>query len=166
MVDVFSKSQRSKIMAKVKSRENRATELRLIQIFKGFRITGWRRRIAIFGSPDFVFQKARLAIFVDGCFWHGCPVHGSLPDTNRAFWMRKLSQNKKRDLLVDRELRKAGWIVIRIWQHELKNQKLIARRIRQSLDRSSAKSNSHRTSSRRTNSLAHATARPIGTSLS
>jgi DNA mismatch endonuclease (patch repair protein) len=120
-------------MAKVKSRENRSTELRLIQIFKEFKITGWRRRVAVFGSPDFVFREARLAVFVDGCFWHGCPVHGSLPDSNQLFWIRKLNQNKKRDLLVSRELRNAGWLVIRIWHHELKNPKSVASRVRRLL---------------------------------
>lgn len=124
-------------MARVKGRENRSTELRLIQIFKEFKITGWRRRIVMFGSPDFVFREARLAVFVDGCFWHSCPLHGSLPSSNELFWMRKLSRNKKRDLLVSRELRNAGWTVIRIWHHELKNPKLVANRVRRLIIRPS-----------------------------
>lgn len=66
--------------------------------------------------PDFVFPKARLALFVDGCFWHGCPRHATKPTNNRAFWFKKLSGNKKRDRLVNRTLRRAGWCVIRIWQ--------------------------------------------------
>jgi len=136
VVDVFSQQQRSKIMAKIKSRENRSTELRLIQIFKEFKIRGWRRRMAVFGNPDFVFPKARLAVFVDGCFWHSCPVHGGIPASNRPFWQRKFERNRTRDRLVGRELRKAGWVVLRIWQHELKSQKVVACRVQRSLTQS------------------------------
>lgn len=133
VVDVFSPKQRSEIMAKVKSRENRSTELRLIDVFKEYKIRGWRRRAAVFGNPDFVFPKARLAVFVDGCFWHSCPVHAGLPASNRLFWKRKLERNRERDRLVGRELKKTGWAVLRIWQHELKRPNLVARRICRSL---------------------------------
>ena len=83
-------------MAKIKSRGNQLTELRLIKIFKAFKIHGWRRRARVFGSPDFVFPKARLAVFVDGCFWHSCHLHGGLPASNQNFWMPKLERNRKR----------------------------------------------------------------------
>jgi DNA mismatch endonuclease (patch repair protein) len=66
--------------------------------------------------PDFVFRQVRLALFVDGCFWHGCPRHATKPKGNAAFWRRKFSQNKKRDVLVTRTLRRAGWRVVRIWE--------------------------------------------------
>jgi DNA mismatch endonuclease (patch repair protein) len=66
--------------------------------------------------PDFVFLKSRTAIFVDGCFWHGCPRHATQPENHRAFWRRKLSANKIRDRRVNRALRRAGWRVIRIWE--------------------------------------------------
>lgn len=69
--------------------------------------------------PDFVFQKQRVAVFVDGCFWHGCPKHSNLPANNRAFWSRKLAANKARDRRVNRRLRKDGWRVVRIWEHDL-----------------------------------------------
>ena len=69
--------------------------------------------------PDFVFAKARLAVFVDGCFWHGCPKHGTNPKGNAAFWLKKISGNQARDLLVNRALRRANWRVLRIWEHEL-----------------------------------------------
>jgi len=69
--------------------------------------------------PDFVFLKSRTAIFVDGCFWHGCPRHETKPKNNRAFWRRKFSANKKRDRLVNRALRRANWRVLRIWECEL-----------------------------------------------
>lgn len=138
MVDVFSPSKRSEIMAKIKSRGNQLTELRLIKIFKAFKIHGWRRRARVFGSPDFVFPKARLAVFVDGCFWHSCHLHGGLPASNQNFWMRKLERNRKRDRFVTRELKKNGWAVLRIWQHELKMSDEVARRICRSLTRASS----------------------------
>ena len=70
--------------------------------------------------PDFVFRQARLAVFVDGCFWHCCPKHATQPKNNRAFWRHKFSANKKRDALVTRTLRSAGWRVLRIWEHTLR----------------------------------------------
>jgi len=115
-------------MSRVKSRGNAATEMRLIEIFREHKITGWRRSAPLFGNPDFVFVKSRLAVFVDGCFWHGCPHHGSLPRTNRAFWRAKLVRNKGRDKLVNKTLALKGWTTVRIWQHELRDSKIVARR--------------------------------------
>ena len=69
--------------------------------------------------PDFVFRKSRTAVFVDGCFWHGCPRHATKPKNHREFWRRKLSGNKARDQIVNRALRKSGWQVIRIWECDL-----------------------------------------------
>lgn len=68
----------------------------------------------------FVFPKQKLALFVDGCFWHGCPKHANMPKNNRPFWEKKLQGNKVRDQFVNRELRKLGWKVVRVWEHELK----------------------------------------------
>lgn len=119
MTDVFTKTKRSQIMASVRGHGNKATEEALVKIFRKNLITGWRRRIKLFGNPDFVFRKHRVVVFVDGCFWHGCPKHKSNPATNREFWERKLSRNKIRDRLVTRMLKKREWIVFRIWQHEL-----------------------------------------------
>ena len=69
--------------------------------------------------PDFVFPKLRLALFVDGCFWHACPRHATKPRNNAAFWRKKLAANQARDRLVTRALRQRGWRVLRIWEHEL-----------------------------------------------
>lgn len=120
MPDVFSKRKRSAVMAAIRSRGNKATELRLITIFRAHGITGWRRGSTLPGRPDFVFRTRRLAVFVDGCFWHGCPIHGTRPKTNAAFWRRKISTNRTRDRLVTRTLRARGWLVVRIWEHELR----------------------------------------------
>ena len=70
-----------------------------------------------------MFRKERVVIFVDGCFWHGCPKHGTTPLNNRAFWFKKLTRNKDRDRLVTRALRQDGWRVLRIWEHELTRRK-------------------------------------------
>ena len=134
MADVFSRIRRSEIMSKVKSHGNQATELRLIEIFRNHKIRGWRRRVPVFGSPDFTFPQARLAVFVDGCFWHSCPVHGSIPATNRVFWADKLKRNKQRDRLVRRNLEQSGWFVLRIWQHELREPAKVARRVGRTLN--------------------------------
>jgi DNA mismatch endonuclease (patch repair protein) len=67
---------------------------------------------------DIVFQRLKVAIFVDGCFWHGCPIHGTWPKANAEFWRKKIETNRQRDLDTNRRLEKAGWKVIRIWEHE------------------------------------------------
>jgi DNA mismatch endonuclease (patch repair protein) len=106
-------------MSLIRSRGNKGTEVKLVKLFRQHKITGWRRNQKIFGKPDFVFPKLRLALFVDGCFWHGCPKHGTKPRGNRAFWKNKFVRNQVRDALVTRTLRRAGWRVLRIWEHEL-----------------------------------------------
>jgi DNA mismatch endonuclease (patch repair protein) len=86
MADVFSKRKRSRVMAAIRSKGNKDTEMKLVSIFRAYGIKGWRRHRLLPGKPDFIFSKARLAIFVDGCFWHGCPTHEQKPDSNRDYW--------------------------------------------------------------------------------
>ena len=134
MPDVFTKAKRAEVMSRIRGSGNKATELALAGIMRRHHITGWRRKQPIFGKPDFVFPALRLAVFVDGCFWHGCPRHATKPKTNRAFWLRKLGRNKERDRQVNRELRKRGWRVVRVWECALaKNPEACARRIRKAL---------------------------------
>jgi DNA mismatch endonuclease, patch repair protein len=137
VADVFSKLKRSEVMSHVRGRGNKSTELIVMKLFQEHQITGWRRHHSIFGNPDFSFIQIKLAIFVDGCFWHGCPKHASQPTTNVAFWRKKLARNKVRDRLVNRTLRQLGWTVLRIWQHELrrKNEHRCVRRICSALAR-------------------------------
>ena len=116
MPDVFTKAKRSEVMSRIRSRGNRDTELRLIALMREHGITGWRRNVPLFGKPDFVFRTAKLAVFVDGCFWHGCPRHATMPANNRAFWKAKLARNAARDRDVTRVLRGSGWAVLRIWE--------------------------------------------------
>jgi len=133
MADIFTRRKRSAVMAAISSRGNKATELRLIRIFLANSITGWRRGSKLPGKPDFVFSRQRFAVFVDGCFWHGCPRHATWPRTRAAFWRRKIEGNRTRDRLVSRRLRAKGWTVLRIWEHELKRKdgpRLIRRLLR------------------------------------
>jgi DNA mismatch endonuclease (patch repair protein) len=133
MADVFSRRKRSYIMSRVKGRGNRLTELRLIGVFRIHGLVGWRRNSRIFGRPDFIFREARVAVFVDGCFWHGCPRHGAVPATNIEFWTEKLARNRRRDRLVNRTLKALGWKPLRIWQHELREPAKVARRIERAM---------------------------------
>jgi DNA mismatch endonuclease (patch repair protein) len=123
LADVFTPAKRSEVMSRIRGRGNKGTEQALVSLLRAHKITGWRRNQPIFGKPDFVFPKLRVAVFVDGCFWHSCPLHGTRPKNNSAFWHNKLAKNKARDLLVSRTLRKNGWRVLRIWEHELSAKK-------------------------------------------
>lgn len=84
-------------------------------------------------TADMVFRRAKVAVFIDGCFWHGCPDHGSKPKTNRDYWLPKLRANKRRDVEIDLALRKSGWLVIRVWEHEDPDK--VCRRIVRSVNR-------------------------------
>jgi DNA mismatch endonuclease (patch repair protein) len=91
------------------------------------------------GTPDFIFARARLAIFLDGCFWHGCRRCRSIPKANRVFWLAKIQGNKVRDRKVVRLLRGIGWNVIRIWEHELRiNRDAVLRKIPANRSRTAA----------------------------
>lgn len=120
MADIWSKEKRSEVMAAIRGRGNRSTEMRMIVLFRAHGVTGWRRHQAFPGRPDFVFRSEKVAIFVDGCFWHGCPRCYSAPATRKAFWKAKLEGNRRRDRRVSRQLRAAGWSVLRIWECSLR----------------------------------------------
>jgi DNA mismatch endonuclease, patch repair protein len=120
MTDVFTREKRSQVMSAIRGRGNKDTELSLMTLLRRYHIRGWRRHLLIPGSPDFVFRREKVAIFVDGCFWHMCPRHFSMPKNNRTFWKKKLEGNAIRDKAVNLELRKKGWKVIRVWEHQLR----------------------------------------------
>jgi DNA mismatch endonuclease (patch repair protein) len=124
VADTFTKSERSEIMRKVKSKRNKSTEQKLIKCFKDNKIKGWRRNFKIFGKPDFVFLKQRIAIFTDGCFWHGHNCRNTKPEQNKDYWLKKIERNMERDKLVNETLKSKNWIVIRIWECELKFDRL------------------------------------------
>lgn len=120
MADTLSKAKRSELMSRIRGKGNRTTELRLISIMRSHRISGWRRNYKLFGKPDFVFPARRLAVFVDGCFWHACPQHCKIPKSNVPFWVGKLERNAARDAIVTEALSSSGWTVVRIWEHDLR----------------------------------------------
>lgn len=126
---------RSQLMARIKSKGNKKTELKLLQIFRSAKVTGWRRHQQLPGRPDFVFYASRLAIFVDGCYWHGCSKHFRLPCQNTEFWKAKITANKNRDSRVKAQLREKGWTVLRIWEHELKQPERVLNRVQTLLSR-------------------------------
>jgi DNA mismatch endonuclease, patch repair protein len=117
LMDRISQSQRSWNMSQIK-RENTKPELKLRKALwnKGLR---YRLKIKVFGKPDIIFKKYKVAVFVDGCFWHKCPEHFSYPKSNQEFWKVKINKNVIRDKKVNEELRNLGWTVLRFWEHEL-----------------------------------------------
>lgn len=129
MADIYTRAERSALMARVRGRGNRTTEGALAKLLRQQGWSGWRRQRPIGGAsadgrfrvrPDFVFAARRLAVFVDGCFWHGCPRHGAQPKGNAAFWRAKFRRNQARDRRDTRRLRREGWTVLRLWEHELR----------------------------------------------
>jgi DNA mismatch endonuclease (patch repair protein) len=138
-VDVFTKEKRSEVMSRIRGRGNRSTEATLAESLRRNGIKGWRRHRSIRYAhkdrmlvvrPDFIFPKTKCAVFVDGCFWHQCPLHATSPASNKLFWKAKLRSNVERDRLATRLLRRLGWTVIRFWEHELtpkRGQKVIAK---------------------------------------
>lgn len=125
MADIFDKYKRSDIMKQVRSSKNKSTELRLIQIFKENNIHGWRRNYKVKGHPDFVFLNKKIAIFVDGCFWHGHDCRNTKPKDNQEYWDKKRERNMKHDKEITEYFEGRGWTVIRIWECELKKSNYI-----------------------------------------
>ena len=120
VADVFDEKKRSEIMSKVHSKGNKSTELKLIQVFKGNGIIGWKRNYPVKGHPDFVFLDKKIAIFVDGCFWHGHDCRNTRPSDNADYWTKKSERNMKHDKEITELFERRGWTVIRIWECELK----------------------------------------------
>ena len=135
MSDVFDKEKRSDIMRQVKSKKNKSTELRLIEIFKQNGIKGWKRNYPVKGHPDFVFLKQKIAIFVDGCFWHGHDCRNTRPADHQEYWQKKRERNIKHDREVTTKFEARGWTVLRIWECELKrkNEEALMKRIKNCL---------------------------------
>jgi DNA mismatch endonuclease, patch repair protein len=119
MPDKFAKGVRSRIMARVRARGNASTELRAMRLLRANKINGWRRHFPILGKPDFAFPRAKVAVFVDGCFWHGCARCYRAPKSSRQYWQAKVKRNMKRDAYVVRVLKKSGWKVMRIKECQL-----------------------------------------------
>lgn len=112
---------RSRAMAAVKGKHNRTTEIQFRMALVRAGITGWITHSNLPGKPDVYFPKARIAIFLDGCFWHGCGRCGHVPKTNSLFWETKIGRNQARDRKNSRLLRREGHYVVRAWEHTLRS---------------------------------------------
>ena len=133
VTDIWSKSKRSEVMSRIRGRGNEKTEVRLAKLMRAEGIRGWSRHLPILGRPDFSFRKQKVAVFVDGCFWHGCPKCFRLPKQNRTFWKAKIEGNRKRDRSVNGRLRRLGWRVLRIKECQLKRSDWMVSRIRRAI---------------------------------
>jgi len=118
MADTVSKEKRSQVMSKVRSK-NTQLELSFRKKLweKGFR---YRLYYKIAGKPDLAFVSKKVAVFIDSCFWHKCPIHHREPSSNKEYWVPKFKRNEERAKEVNKNLKKNGWKVIRIWEHEIK----------------------------------------------
>jgi len=99
---------------------NTKPEIALRKLLFANGLRGYRLHYRLTGRPDIVFPKKKIAVFIDGCFWHKCPKCFQKPVTNRAFWRKKIDCNVKRDKVVGVELKRKGWRVLRIWEHEIR----------------------------------------------
>ncbi|MGA2875821.1 MAG: very short patch repair endonuclease [Nitrososphaerales archaeon] len=118
MTDVLTKTQRSYNMSRIRGKNTQA-ELAIRRRLRSAGLKGYRIHYDLPGRPDVVFTKQRLAVFVDGCFWHMCPADFRVPATRTYFWTQKIRKNVSRDRRVDLALAERGWKVIRVWEHEI-----------------------------------------------
>ena len=132
MTDVFTKEERSSVMRKVRSKGNRSTEIKLISIFRQYGIHGWLRHYPVKGHPDFVFLNRKIAVFVDGCFWHGHDCRNTRPSSNAEYWAKKRLRNIAHDVETTKRFESRGWIVLRIWECELtkKNRSILEEKLK------------------------------------
>lgn len=119
MSDNLSKEDRIKNMRAIKSANTKLESMVSNALWnRGLR---FRKNVkTLYGNPDIAIKKYKVVIFIDSCFWHGCPLHGNIPKTNRDYWIKKIERNKQRDKEVTLHYEKAGWNIMRIWQHDLK----------------------------------------------
>lgn len=148
MTDIVDAKKRSEMMSKIRGTGNKSTELAFIAAMRKAGIKGWRRHIAFrlelmlpgrraktgemkasVIRPDFVFREEKLVVFIDGCFWHRCPKHSSIPKQNADFWLQKLELNVARDIATTAAFKKKGWRVMRVWEHDLLEQEKMIRRL-------------------------------------
>jgi DNA mismatch endonuclease (patch repair protein) len=135
MGDNLSPEDRRKTMQAVKGKGTRL-EKRLWAMLAGMRLNGWKKNPeTITGKPDVVFPCQQIAVFIDGCFWHGCPqCQRKLPVTNREYWEKKIKRNVALAQIHNEQLEQDGWTVIRIWEHEMANTAKIRERIRKAVE--------------------------------
>lgn len=130
--------ERSRNMSAIRSTGNQSTELKMARILRKLQLSGWRRHGNLRGRPDFVWRNRRVVLFVDGCFWHGCPNCYRSPVRNSSYWSAKVSGNRSRDRSVTRFLRSEGWVVLRVWECRVGSVST-ERRLRRTLEQSSSR---------------------------
>lgn len=133
--DVLTPEQRSYCMSRIQGKDTKPE----IALRKALWNIGLRYRIhyRLPGRPDIVFPRFKLVVFVDGCFWHGCPVHAVKPMANAVFWRKKLEGNRVRDKVITARLKKEGWVVLRYWEHEVEDRlDGVVKRIVKAIDKS------------------------------
>jgi DNA mismatch endonuclease (patch repair protein) len=119
MVDTWTITKRSQVMSLVRNKGNKSTEICFAALLRDAGVKGWRRHLKLPGKPDFAFPKLKVAIFVDGDFWHGNPATYRPPKSNMDFWTKKILYNRENDRRVNALLGKLGWKVIRVWESDL-----------------------------------------------
>jgi len=117
-------------MSRIRSQGNYTTELRFLRLMRRYNIAGWRRRTKLPGRPDFVFTKHKVAVFIDGDFWHGNPRRFRLPKSNCDYWQDKIMGNRKRDRQINKELKRLGWRVIRFWESSLGDEEAVIAKLK------------------------------------
>ncbi|HBR21063.1 MAG TPA: very short patch repair endonuclease [Nitrospiraceae bacterium] len=121
MADVLTKKQRSYNMSRIKGRDTKP-EIRFRKLLFKKGLRGYRLHYRLLGKPDIVFPNRKIIIFIDGCFWHKCPMCFIKPETRTEFWMKKINSNVKRDRKVNKILTNEGWTVLRFWEHDIKQE--------------------------------------------
>lgn len=129
MVDSFSKETRSAVMSAIRSTSNKTTEMKMLYFLKKAKITGWRRHLKLTGRPDFTWRKKKVALFVDGCFWHGCKKCYKAPASNTPYWKQKIFRNRARDKQINKALRSSGWTVMRVKECQLRSPNYMKKRL-------------------------------------
>lgn len=121
MADVLTPEQRAYNMSMIRGK-NTGPEVKLRKMLWTEGIRGYRIHYNLPGKPDITFTKKKIAIFIDGCFWHKCPICFQEPETRKEFWMEKIQSNVGRDKKINEQLKNDGWTVIRIWEHEIRKE--------------------------------------------
>jgi DNA mismatch endonuclease (patch repair protein) len=135
ILDFVTKEKRSKIMAAIHSKDTvPEVTLRKALWAKGLRFWVQYEKEKI----DVAFPAKKVAVFVDGCFWHGCPIHSHKITTNETYWKPKLGKNKERDKVKTEKLKTEGWTVLRFWEHELTNLDAVVNKIQETLQEKQA----------------------------
>ena len=117
MTDCFTRKKRSEVMSAIKSQKTRPENI----LKKSLRGNGFSFQPGLYGKPDFADKKRRIAVFIDGCFWHKCSKHYREPKSNKRYWREKIERNVSRSKEVTKRLKEEGWKVIRIWEHDVEN---------------------------------------------